>query len=93
MKSYNEYVSEIPYEESALGKMEQHREETANRQIEELKRIADAAQEQSRHAKAKARKADIKGIVALLISVLSFLLQIIIHHTEIVDFIKKLAGG
>ena len=54
---------------------------------------ADAAQEQARQAKAKARKADIKGIVALLVSILSFLLQIIIHHAELVDFVKKLAEG
>ena len=93
MKNYNEYVSEIPYEESALGKMELRQEDQANRQIAELRRIADAAQEQARQAKAKARKADIKGIVALLVSILSFLLQIIIHHAELVDFVKKLAEG
>lgn len=62
-----------------------HREE-----IEAIKVIATAAQRQADLAEKKARKADVKGVIALVISTFGLLLEFIINYNKIIDFFRSI---
>lgn len=49
---------------------------------------AEAAKAQSDLVEQKAKKADIKGVIALIISALALLLEVVINHREIIEFFK-----
>ena len=74
-----------------FARLKQEREQKANEaqavanQIAELRRIADAACESAEMAKAKAKKADIKSWVSIGIAFLSLVVEVLIHHAELLS--------
>lgn len=76
---FDKHITEVKYEDSALGKIEQRHARNAEMQIEELRRIADAAQRQAELAirraielEAEAKKAKREKIISIIFSTLSF---------------------
>ena len=68
----------------------------AKRQCEEvdaIKAIAEAAKLQAALAEKKARKADIKGIIALIISIVGLLFEFAVNYKEIIDFFMSVLAG
>lgn len=69
-------------------------------QLAELRRIADAAKDEaaaarllSETAQRKAGKADIKGGIAVLISVLGFLVELAANWDKVLEFLKNIASA
>lgn len=60
--------------------------------ITAIQEIADSAKCQAALAEKKAKKADIKGIVAIIVSVLALLVSFMANHKEIFDFFSQLFG-
>lgn len=58
--------------------------------LEELRRIADLAEENARSALKKAKRADVLGIIAAVFSAISLFFELAINHAAISDFVKSL---
>ncbi len=55
--------------------------------------IAEAAKRQAQLADAAAKKADAKSLIALIVSVCAFLLELFLNRAEIIDFFKSISAG
>lgn len=77
-------TGEISFEDSALGKCISRQQQESDRQIEELKRIADAAQKQAElaekraiEAEAEAKKEKREKLISSIFAFISFLASVI----------------
>ena len=61
----------------------------AKKQSESSKQIADSAKTQADIAKKEAAKADWNSRIALLIAILTFLLEVIVNHQDIITFFQS----
>lgn len=92
---YEKYQSQIQplYSEiDALNKIaDSLREQTniASQHAKSSKEIADSSKLQADIAIKKANKADIKGIIALIISIFVAFIEFAVNYDEIIAFIKK----
>lgn len=71
-----------------LSEAKRHREG-----IDAMKSIAESAKLQAELAEKKAQKADIKGIAALIISIIGLLFEFAINYKEIIDFFRSILAG
>ena len=71
-----------------LSEEKRHREG-----IDAIKEIADSAKLQAELAEKKARKADIRGIAALIISIIGLLFEFAVNYKEIIDFFSSILAG
>ncbi|MBQ9701312.1 MAG: hypothetical protein IJV71_11920 [Lachnospiraceae bacterium] len=92
------------YEETYFKRMADDIKTPINQQLTAIEQIADSAKTQAEasvnladsakiHADlslAKSKKADIKGWIAIFISLLALLLEFAINHEAIIDFFTKL---
>ena len=70
----------------------QEKAEAAVKEVEIVRRIADASEIQAHLALKKAKKADVKGILALIFSALALLIDVIVNRREIIEFFRQLFG-
>lgn len=78
-------TKEIKFEDSAIGRISYK----MDGQIEELRRIADAAEQRAKLAEEKSKKADVKGWVSVSISFITLLLEVVYHWQDILLFVSQ----
>ena len=65
--------------------------QSAKSQSDSAKEIAESSKTQADVALKTSSKADIKGWISVVVSVISALMEFAVHHSEIIDFVKALA--
>ncbi len=87
------YLQALQQEETqrtADEKRQQKFSSQMNAMIAAARSQAEAAEIQAELARKKAKKADIKGIIALIISTCGLLLELLLNYREIIDFFKSI---
>lgn len=65
--------------------------QSAKSQADSAKEIAESSKTQADIALKTSSKADIKGWISVVVSIICALMEFSVHHSEIIDFIKALA--
>lgn len=89
---YKEQIQPLISEINALNQIASSlKEQTniANQHANSAKELADASKLQAGIAIKKAKKADIKGIIALIISIFVAFIEFAVNYDEIIYFIRK----
>lgn len=65
--------------------------QSAKSQADSAKEIAESSKMQADVALKTSSKADIKGWISVVVSIICALMEFSVHHSEIIDFVKALA--
>lgn len=65
--------------------------DSAKLQADSAKEIAESSKTQADVALKTSSKADIKGWISVVLSIICALMEFAVHHSEIIDFVKDLA--
>lgn len=65
--------------------------QSAKSQADSAKEIAESSKTQANIALETSGKADVKGWISVVVSIICALMEFAVHHSEIIDFVKALA--
>lgn len=65
--------------------------QSAKSQADSAKEIAESSKTQADIALETSGKADVKGWISVAVSIICALMEFVVHHSEIIDFVKALA--
>ena len=65
--------------------------QSAKSQADSAKEIAESSKAQADIALETSGKADVKGWISVVVSIICALMEFAVHHSEIIDFVKALA--
>lgn len=64
--------------------------QSAKSQADSAKEIAESSKTQAGVALKTSSKADVKGWISVIVSIICALMEFAVHHSEIIDFVKAL---
>lgn len=64
--------------------------QSAKSQADSAKEIAESSKTQADVALKTSSKADVKGWISVIVSIICALMEFAVHHSEIIDFVKAL---
>lgn len=94
--TYEKGKSPIELLESQSAYLEKTSEElhnmaqSAKSQADSAKEIAESSKTQADVALKTSSKADVKGWISVIVSIVCALMEFAVHHSEIIDFVKTL---
>lgn len=65
--------------------------QSAKSQADSAKEIAESSKTQADIALEASGKADVKGWISVVVSIICALMEFAVHHSEIIDFVKAMA--
>lgn len=96
IEKFSENIEPLDYEDTIFAEQANDIKKSFESQIESInsialsaEQIANASTTQSDLAIKKSKKADIKGLIAIIISIVTLFFEFVSNHEEIISYIKS----